>query len=117
MISLEQIAAANDLTLEEVQVPEWGGSVFIRTLSSAVKDRFDRLVADRSEAQAFRAILVAFAACDAHGQPAFPDSVAAAKVLEEKSALVVGRLFDVAARLNGLSAIEEAAKNSEASPT
>lgn len=113
MLSIAQIQSVDDLPREEVTVPEWGGSIWVRLLPSLLKDRFDRMVADRSGSQAFRAMLVAFAACDDKGDPAFADPVAAAVVLEGKSSVVIGRLFDAAARLNGMSkeATEEAAKN------
>ena len=42
-LSKDQILAADDRKREQVDVPEWGGHVFIGTMSSRRRDRFEAL--------------------------------------------------------------------------
>jgi hypothetical protein len=125
-LSRDQILAANDLEVREVDVPEWGGTVKVRALNGAERDRFEaslrkeRRRADGKEGTEvvantdnMRAKLVARAVVDDDGKRVFTD--ADINALGEKSALVLDRLFDVVSDLSGLSdtAAEEAEKNSE----
>lgn len=125
-LSRDQILAANDLEVREVDVPEWGGTVKVRPLNGAERDRFEaslrkeRRRADGKEGTEvvantdnMRAKLVARAVVDDDGKRVFTD--ADINALGEKSALVLDRLFDVVSDLSGLSdtAAEEAEKNSE----
>lgn len=122
-LSREQILEAQDLTIEEVQVPEWGGSVYVRSLSGKGRDKFDasrfKLVNNRVEMihENTRAVLLALSLCDQDGGLLF--SEADVKALGEKSASALDRVFEVAQRLSGLRAkdMEEKLKNSEAVQT
>lgn len=119
MLDRDAILAADDLKLEEVEVPEWGGCVYVRTLPGAERDEFDQAIYDargKGDAVDVRGVkvrLLVAALCDADGLPVFgPED---AEALNAKSSRVLDRLFDVAQTLNGLTAddVEELAKNSE----
>lgn len=108
LLTREQILSAADQSTEEVEVPEWGGTVRVRTISGDERDTFD-LYRDKAQKKGavigFKAFLVAMAACDAEGNPLFkPEDVVE---LGKKSDSALNRVFDVACRLNGLGAAAE----------
>lgn len=101
LLSAAAILSAEDLPHEDVAVPEWGGTVRIRTMMSKTRDEFESwLLANRGRHENVRGHLVALCAVDAEGQRLFTIEQAAA--LGEKSAKAMDRLFDVAQRLNGM---------------
>lgn len=110
LLSREDILSAEDLQQEVVEVPEWGGSLYVRGMDGTSRDAFERdMVTIKGKDvstnwQNFRAKLVARCAVDAEGKRLFTDSDAAA--LGRKSAAALQRVFVVAQRLNGLSDAE-----------
>jgi len=123
MLTKEQILQADDLPVEVVDVPEWDGSVRVRTLTGTERDAFEASITkkrgDSVEVNMInlRAKLCAMAMIDDDGNRYFSD----ADVVElgKKSASVLDRIFTVAQKLNGFGQadIKELAKNSEAVPT
>lgn len=107
------ILQADDLPWEDVECPEWGGSVCIQALTARERDRYETSTVQLGARQGkltgkvnlrnARARLVAAAArSEPGGKRLFtPDQVEA---LGEKNAAAVDRLFAVAQRLSGLSA-------------
>ena len=118
ILTREQILSADDLKREEVVVPNWGGSVFVRSLTGAERDRLEEQSVTRNgktfEANYnnVRARLVSLAAVDESGKRLFTE--ADIEALGAKSAAALDLVFTVASRLNGLSAkdVDELAKNS-----
>lgn len=123
LLSKAAIIGAQDLTVKEVDVPEWGGSVNVRAMTGCERDQFESSLSvgegkDRKQNLAnIRAKLVGLCLVGADGERLFSD--AEVTVLGGKSAAALDRLFDVAQKLNGLSAadVEVLAKNSEADPS
>jgi hypothetical protein len=113
-LSRDQILGAEDLKREEVAVPEWGGSVFVRTMTGSERDRFEAaFVRDKSDT---RARLAAATICDEGGRLLFaPGDIEA---LGRKSAAALERVFAVAMRLSrvGKDDVDELEGNSAASP-
>lgn len=110
-LTLEQILGADDLKTEVVPVPEWGGSVTVRTMTGADADALHEILSQPDGRKRFRDALVVASVVDDNGQPLFtPEHLPA---LRTKSAKALGRVAEVAMRLNGLSgsAIAEAEKN------
>jgi hypothetical protein len=103
----EAILNHDDLPRELVAVPEWGVSVYVRTLSGTERDAFEegslvkRGKSKEVSLRNIRARLVALAVVDADGKRIFADSDVAA--LGAKSGKAIDRLFDVASRLSGIS--------------
>lgn len=119
ILNREDILKAQDLVTEEVEVPEWGGSVFIRTMTGAERNAFELEVvpgvadgSNRMDVLNMREKLLVKVIVDDKGQRLFTDKDI--KALGEKSAAALDRLFEVAQRLNRLSArdVEELEKNS-----
>lgn len=117
ILNRDAILGANDLPFEDVNVPEWGGSVRVRTMNGMERDEFRVAVADGAEGQTpmglFEAAMLAACVVDEAGARVFSISDVAA--LRIKSAAVLDRVAAVAMRINGLAqgAQQEAAKNSE----
>jgi hypothetical protein len=116
VLTRDAILGADDLPKEKVEVPEWGGEVYVRTMTGAERDAFEKQWAGGKVPDNVRAGLVAKTVVDESGTRLFKDSDVTN--LGAKSALVLDRLFDVAQKLNGLSKrdVEVLEKNSERIP-
>lgn len=123
-LSRDDILAADDLPLEEVEVPEWGGVVYVRSMNGLERDKFDAWMASLSGEGGgavmsgnLRARMVALCTTDESGNALFTEDDIAA--LGKKSSAALTRVADAASRLNGMSPddVEDIAENSEAGPT
>lgn len=106
------ILAAQDLQREWVDVPEWGGGVYVRSMSGLALDQYEaRLLARRTvdkdgktlriNLDHTRAELVALTACNEAGDAIF--TLEQVEALSKKSGAALNRLVIVAQRLNGLT--------------
>jgi hypothetical protein len=112
MLTRDQILAATDLPTAQVDVPEWGGSVLVRTMTAGQRDRFEASVQGK-RIEDIRATLAALTICGEDGSLLFSAEDVAA--LAGKSALALNRVFETAGRLNGIlpGDVEELEKNYE----
>ena len=116
-LSKEAILQQADRKVEMVEVPEWGGVVYVRSLTGAERDQFESSIVERNgrdvrtNLRNLRARLVVMAACDENGEPIFSTEDAAA--LGAKNAAALDRIFSVAQRLSGLrdNDVQELAEN------
>lgn len=105
-LNRDAILNADDIPQELVNVPEWGGDVYVRGLTARELDKYQMsMLQQRGKSQVanldnIRAKLVVRTTFDETGARIFTDDDAAA--LSAKSGAAVGRLFDVAQRLSGL---------------
>jgi len=115
MLTRQAILEAKDQTIQEVQVPEWGGSLYIRTLTGAERDAFEKnwIDAQNTGNPNFRAKLAARVICGQDGKRVFSDNDIAA--LGEKSGAALSRVFEAAMKINFMTAadVEELEKNSD----
>ena len=121
ILTKDQILEASDLKSEGVDVPEWGGSVLVRTMTGADRDAFEESMITvlpngmmTSKISKMRAKLVALTVVDEAGNRVF--DISDIDRLALKSAAALERVSDVAHRLNGMgpAAEAEAVKNSVA---
>ena len=118
LLTADDILGADDLPKEMVECPEWGGHVFIRTFQSTERDAWEQSIVSVSGGNSHanlenaRANLVSRVLCDDAGNALF--TAQQIEGLGQKSAKALGRCFDVASRLNGLSTddMDEIVKNS-----
>lgn len=112
ILTKEQILAANDRQVEEVAVPEWGGSVLVAVMGGSEFDAFEDALVEREHGKReYRALLASLTIVDDSMQLVFSrDEV---EKLATKSQLALNRVAKVAARLNGIGAQheEDAVKN------
>ena len=116
ILTKEQILQADDLKIETVPVPEWGGEVIVRTMTGTDRDIWDNLLYKEGIENYLdnnRARLCACTIIDANENLLFSED----DIIElgKKSSLALNRVFDVAKRLNGLGSeeVEDLAKNLE----
>lgn len=119
MINLtrELILKAQDLKRESAEVPEWGGTLFIRGMSGAERDAFETSLFSKNGAERIftgdniRAKLLVRCIVDDKGERLFGDDDVAA--LGQRNAATLDRLYDIAQRLSGIgnAELETAVKN------
>lgn len=122
ILSRDAILGQADRAIELVEVPEWGGAVYVRSLSGAERDQFEASIVQRNgkdtrtNLRNLRARLVVLAACDEDGAALF--RAEDVQALGAKNAAPLDRLFSVAQRLSGLrdNDVQEMAENFEAIP-
>ena len=123
LLSKTAILAAQDLQTEDVEVPEWGGAVRVRSFTGRERDAFEASMVrgdgkDRKvDLTNMRARLVGLTVIDETGQRLFADEEV--DVLGAKSGAALDRVFAIAQKLNGLSGadVEEFSKNSNGVPS
>lgn len=119
LLNKSAILAAKDLPTEDIEVPEWGGTVRVRSLTGAERDAFEASIVDargktpQVNPRNMRAKLVALTVIDEDGKRVFGDADVSA--LGGKSASALNRVFEVAQRLSGLTEadVEDLGKGSE----
>ena len=120
-LTKDQILESSDLKNVAVEVPEWGGTVYVRTMTGADRDQFESSMvtvgADgvrKADTSNLRAKLIALTIVDENGTRLFEASDV--DRLGLKSAAAIERVFAAAQGLNGLGAKaeEDAVKNSKA---
>ena len=123
LLTRESILKKEDLKTERVDVPEWGGYIFVRTLSGEERDTFESdsyVISPEGKTEqvlgGFRARMVALVACNEKGERLF--TAADVEALNKKSSSALIRVFDVASKVNGLNvkAVEVEKETIENSP-
>lgn len=118
LLTAEQIKAAEDRAFEDVDVPEWGGTVRLRVMGAAVRRAWERRMGELEKDQSVdsRTLLAAACACDenlnylfvrfdAQQQPEFLfDDF---RALAAKSSVPIHKLCAVAMRLNAVGEAED----------
>jgi len=113
LLTKEQILSADDRASIKLEVPEWGGEVYVRVMSGTERESFEREWTSTEEKllPQYKVKLLRRCLCDDKGDALFSNEDLTA--LGEKNALVLDRLFTECMKLNGFAkdAVEEAAKN------
>lgn len=106
LLSAADIFAADDLELTLVDVPEWGGSVYLRAMTGLERDTFETAslkysnTKDPSFLRNFRAKFVLACVVDADGKPLFKENQL--DKIASKSAKVLDRLSEKIQELSGI---------------
>ncbi len=119
-LSRDVILNCDDLVTQEVDVPEWGGTVVVRSLTGKERDSFEASIMNMQGGKApsvkyenLRAKLVLLSVVDPtdYKKPMFQQGDLDA--LGGKDAKPLDRIFTVAQKLSGISAddVEEMTKN------
>ena len=132
LLSRSDILAAADLKFEDVDVPEWGGTVRIRELTGTQRDQIEAAMVtvkmepddkgkskptpefDKSAMETFRARIASYSIVDEENKRVFTDADIFA--LGEKGSAALQRVYDVALGISGFSEsdVEELVGNSDA---
>ena len=107
MISRADILAAIDRTIEPFEVAEWGGSIFLRSLTVGERFSFLDLIrrndwgdSAKADLASMQAHLIALCVCDAGGVALF--TLEDVQALKNKDCLVIDRVFSRAQIVAGL---------------
>ena len=111
-LSRDEVLGASDLKSEDVEVPEWGGVLRLRSMTGVERDAFETSLFVEGEdggerkldSRNMRARLVAATAVDEAGKTLFTKEDVEA--LGRKNAAALDRLFSVAQRLSGIGPAE-----------
>ena len=121
-----EILTNKDFKLEPVDVPEWGGRVYVRSMTGEDRDAFEDKVLEVRDPKTgipkslkgLKTLLVTLTVCDKDGKRLFA-AEGDAKKLAQKSADAIERIFKVAERLSGVTdeAVQELASDLTESPS
>jgi hypothetical protein len=101
-LSKDDILSSKDIQIEIVDVPEWGGQLYVRVLSGWQRSKFLKLIAGGKDMPVdWIERLVIACACDADGKALFDEKDL--KELQDKNSMAIQRVFDAASKLNGFS--------------
>lgn len=112
-LTKEQILNADDIEIEKVDTPEWGGYVFVRSLSVEESYRFSRSNVGSDGKAIEKNLIVEYCImvmCNSKGERLFTEEEF--EKLSRKSTLPVMRIYEAGRKLNGED-IEELEKNLE----
>lgn len=104
ILSKQQILEAQDIKIEEVEVPEWGGSVYVKVMNATQRDEFETFVynrQDQGDLRGMRLLLCKVCLCDAEGNQLF-ESAEDVKALGSKSGGALMVIFQAAMKLNAM---------------
>ena len=109
VLDREAILSIPDIVPVLVEVPEWGGSVYVRGLTARERGQFEASMVEvdrktgerRPKTGNLRARLVVIGVCDEAGRRVFSDEDIPA--LGKKAALGMERLFDTIRNLSGMT--------------
>ena len=119
----DDILKAQDIKIELVPVPEWGGDVYVKGMTGRERDQFEASLVEMRggrtthiKLENVRAKLVALTTCDESGERLFTSKDA--EELGKKSASALQRLFEVSQHLSGLTPadVDELVKGLEEDP-
>ena len=118
LLSRDDILNADDSRTKDVPVPEWGGTVRVRSLSGKERDDFEASLQTRRGGKVkenisnFRARLVALCVVNENGERLFAGQ-GDVMALGNKSVAALQRVFNACNELNGFSDedIEELAED------
>lgn len=119
ILTKEAILKAQDIEIREVEVPEWGGVVYVRGMTGRERDRYENSLYKQKgkervlNTQNARAKLVVMCTVDQDGNRIFDEEEV--NVLSQKSSKALDRIFAVAMELSGITEndMEELTKNSD----
>ena len=106
-LSRDAILGADDQDYAEVDCPEWGGKVRLRSISGAERDAYEAsCIVQKGNSRTVnmknaRAKLIVLMAVDEHGSRLFNEDDI--RALAKKNARPIDRLFDACQKLAGIT--------------
>jgi len=112
LLNREAVLKVQDTVTKDIAVPEWGGSIRVRTMTVAVRNEFARRASSEDKVSV-AAWLISVLSVDENGEPLF--KAEDIPELERRNFRAVDRVVQAILEINGISEkkVEEAAKNSK----
>jgi hypothetical protein len=115
-LSRDAIFAAKDTEVHEVEVPEWGGTILLRSMTGEQRNNYEYWAHQQSKSgtadyRGIRERLIICCAVDEEGNPLFTEDDLAS--IASKDSGVIDRLHEKCQKICGMDAdaVEESAKN------
>lgn len=104
-LTREQILQAPDIRTEILHIEEWGGDVWVKSMSGTERDRFEASILDMKTKQTvklenIRAKLCSCTLCDEEGNLLFTEKDV--ELLGKKNANALSKVFMLAKALSGI---------------
>ena len=121
MLTKDQILKADDKRYVEVDVPEWSGTVRLRTMTGRERDKLEGAISKAQNSGSlmanFRGSVCGLCICDEAGERVFNDLEI--RELGDRSGIALDRVFSAAVKLNGIgdAEVKEMVENSDAAPS
>jgi len=104
ILTKDIIKKVDDIKIQEVDVPEWGGSVRVKGINGNERDWIESTIYRTSQEKGYvidvRSALVAMSVVDEEGNRVFTEEDI--EWLGEKSAIALNRIADVARKMSGM---------------
>ena len=121
-LTRDDIFSAKDVEIEKVEVPEWGGHVFIKGMTAASRGAIEAAISTtrgkgaQSNIAQIRERIAAASVCDKDGALLFTQKDI--KELGERSVAALDKIVEAATRLSAISQddFDELAKEMEENP-
>lgn len=108
VLSSDEILNADDIEIQLVEIPEWGGSVYVKGMTGAERDKWESDLVRRGakgeqvvDLSNVRAKLCSMTICDESGKRYFKAKDVLA--LSKKAAAALHRVYEVAQELSGIT--------------
>ena len=105
LLTAADIEGCVDLPVELVSVPEWDGDVYVRSISAAERERWEKRIGEDSEGDKIYAGFAALVLCDEAGNRLFSQDKV--EFLGRKSSAALKRIFDAGRRLNAMTEVDK----------
>jgi hypothetical protein len=115
VLTADDILAIEDISIVPVDIPEWGGMVYVKAMTSLQRERYfemlkrtvgkGRKAREKVVLEKASALLVQMTACNAQGELMFTREQVSA--LSLKASKPMERICDAASKLNGLDDEDE----------
>lgn len=103
-LSIADILGKEDKVSERLDIPEWGGCIYVRVMSakerSEIEDLFMRIHESKKDTGKFRSELIRRTWVDCNGALMITDEAIATHMMG-KNALAIEKIFEKACEVNG----------------
>jgi hypothetical protein len=112
----KRLLNANDIKVEAIDIPAWGGTYYLRVISGKAREQFEEAYS-QEKMKNFRLRFLVLTLCDEEGKPILADSDMDA--LGERSSVEINRVFDAAWKLNAFTqeAVDALGEGSQNAPS
>lgn len=110
ILSRDDILNVNDIDVEELPVPEWGGSIFVKTLTGEERDKIEAAIIvigsdgkpKQTKMENLRSLVAFYGICDEQGRRLFTEAKDIT-ALAKKSASALDRVVAKIQSMSGMS--------------
>lgn len=97
----KRLIGANDVKVQPIEVPEWGGTYYVRVLSGKDRESFEEALSAEQRMKNFRLRFLVLSLCDEDGVRVLTD--ADIDLLGERNSVVLNRVFEQAWTINAFT--------------